>query len=427
MRRAIASSLISVVLALVVLAFVADAPARAQAVVPATTIVITLDGFRADYLDRLPAPSLMRLAREGVRATGMRPGFPSYTFPAHHTLATGLFPEQHGVIANTIAGPHGGEPLTMNSETPSWWTWTGEPFWITAERQSVKAATLFWPAASAEINGYRPTYRRVYDSRIPYDERVAQVLQWLDLPPSERPRVLTMYMEAVDHAGHEFGPFSDELRDAVARVDEAIGQLLRGLEARGLYDTVNVIVTADHGMSEVSSARRVFLTDIVPAQTMATVGAGPYMYVTAVDGDVQRLLRRLKAVPHVRAYARGKTPGYLHYRNPPQAFDVLLLADEGWRVVRDKVSDSGTAAEKLVSGAHGYDVRYPSMKALFVAHGPAFKRGVRLREFDSVNVYALIVHLLGLEPAPNSGRLAVFGDVLTAKPGHEGPGLLPRP
>ena len=54
-------------------------------------------------------------------------------------------------------------------------------------------------------------------------------------------------------------------------------------------------------------------------------------------------------------------------------------------------------------GSHGYDPSLPSMQATFIAHGPAFRRGTRLPAFDNVDVYPLLMRLLGLTPAPNDG------------------------
>jgi predicted AlkP superfamily pyrophosphatase or phosphodiesterase len=361
-------------------------------------------------------PTLKRLAREGVRAS-MRPAFPSLTFPNHYTLVTGLYPEQHRITENDVNDPTGGnQSLTMNSETPPWWTWVGEPVWVTAERNGLKTATMFWPASNAEIHGYRPSYRHVFDRTFPNEKRVAQVLEWLDLPDPQRPRFITLYFEATDQAGHDYGPFSAPLRTAARTVDDMLRRLLQGLQERQLSGSVNLIVTSDHGMAALSEERIEYLSDVLNLETVSTRGGGPYLFVSARDGNTSALLNRLRRLQHARVYTWDQVPQHLHFRNPPERehFAILLLADDGWRLARARWLPSATAPSARPSlGAHGYDVAYASMKALFVAHGPRFKRGQRLREFDSVQVHALLLTLLGLEP-PRPTDLDTFADVLTA-------------
>lgn len=379
---------------------------KAQGPPPASRpplILISLDGFRSDYLDRLAVPTLKRLAREGVSGA-MRPAFPSLTFPNHYTLVTGLHPQEHGITANSIEDPTGGnQPLTMNSETPPWWTWVGEPIWVTAERHGPKTATMFWPASTAEIHGYRPTYSHAFDRAFPYAQRVDQVLAWLDLPEAQRPRFITLYFEGTDRAGHDGGPFSEPLRAAAVEIDAMLARLLRGLEDRGLSEGVNLIVTADHGMSALSTDRIVYLSDVLELESVSTASGGPYMLVASSDRSIQALLARLRRLRHVRAYTWDRVPAHLHFRHPPERarFDVLLLADDGWRVLRDRPSRTAPPANTgtPLLGTHGYDVAYSSMKAMFLAHGPNFARGRRIREFDSARVHALLLTLLGIEPA----------------------------
>src|SRR3954451_23677027 len=184
-------------------------------------ILISFDGWRWDYIDRVPAPNLKALAARGVRAAALIPSFPILTFPNHYTIVTGLYPEHHGVIANTMRDPGMSERFTQSSTTAKdagWWG--GEPLWVTAIRQGLRAATMYWPGSEAAIGGVRPTYWRGYDKSLATLDRVTQALTWLALPASERPSFVSLYFEEVDTAGHDFGPVSPELARPAAHLDD---------------------------------------------------------------------------------------------------------------------------------------------------------------------------------------------------------------
>jgi predicted AlkP superfamily pyrophosphatase or phosphodiesterase len=178
-------------------------PAAAR--VPASTVIlISFDGWRWDYLDRYEAPHLRALAARGVRAEGLIPAFPSVTYPNHYTLVTGLYPDHHGVVANSMVDPAiGADRFTMSSATardPSWWG--GEPIWTTVIKRGGRSASMFWPGSEANP----PTYWLPYDGAMPNSARVARVLEWLRLPDAARPSFVTLYFSDVDSAGHRYGP-----------------------------------------------------------------------------------------------------------------------------------------------------------------------------------------------------------------------------
>jgi predicted AlkP superfamily pyrophosphatase or phosphodiesterase len=222
-----------------------------------TVILISLDGFRADYLKKYSAPNLGRLAAEGVRARWLIPSFPSLTFPNHYAIATGLYPQDNGIVDNSIYDPVTESSFSMSNDEAvrdgRWW-W-GEPIWITAEKQGQRAGVYFFPGSEAEIEGVRPTYWKHYDGKVPNSERVDTVLSWLDLPATQRPTFFALYFSDVDTAGHDSGPDSEGVGNAVARVDETVGRLMQGLEERNLYDRINIIVVSDHGDSRAVACR----------------------------------------------------------------------------------------------------------------------------------------------------------------------------
>jgi predicted AlkP superfamily pyrophosphatase or phosphodiesterase/Ca2+/Na+ antiporter len=378
------------------------APASAQALANAT-LLVSLDGFRADYLDRPGAVRLRALAERGARAERLVPSFPSKTFPNHHTLVTGLYPEHHGIVANTMRDPNIAATFTIGdtlvARDPRWWG--GEPIWVTAEKQGVRAASLFWPGGDYAIGGRRPTYYLPYDGRMPNAARVTQVLDWLAMPPAQAPRFVALYFSTTDDAGHAYGPPSAQVDTAITHVDSLVGALVDGLAARGLGDRVNLVIVSDHGMTDVSAERRIYLDDYIDLTDVEVVDWMPVSAVTPKPGKLAAVYDALRhAHPQLQVFHRDSVPARFHYRDHVRITPLVLLAGEGWTIT------SRERAKRLPAprgGTHGYDNALPSMGALFIAAGPDIDEGRVLRPVANVHVYPLLARLLGVVPAPNDG------------------------
>lgn len=385
---------------------------------PAAVLLVSLDGVRHDDLGRGDTPTLDALAADGARAEQFAPVFPTLTFPNHYSLATGLHPGEHGITGNTVHDPVFDATFKMgNDESGKARWWGGEPIWITAVRQGLRSATLFWPGSEVEIDGRRPTYWLPYDGRMSHAARIDQVLAWLDLPADERPAFLTLYFSAADSAGHEHGPTSSEKREALRDIDASLGALVSGLRERALFDRVDIVVVSDHGMTEVSPERVEFLDDHVDldAETDfviwgATVGLWP------AEGRRDALLAALRAAPleHARVFAREDTPASWHFREHRRAPPIVLVSDEGWTLTTRSFHTPQRAAG-FKKGTHGFDPELPSMQGIFVAHGPHFRAGSSVPRLSAVDVYPLLADLLALEPAPNSGSLAASAALRAAR------------
>lgn len=373
-----------------------------------TLILVSIDGMRWDYLERHAPPHLQALAREGMRLSQLIPTFPSKTYPNHYTLVTGLRAERHGIIANEMFDPGMGRFFRLADRTavadPRWWG--GEPVWITAARQGLRTAAMFWPGSDVAIGGQRPTYWLTYDHDKPNAERVTQVLAWLDLPAAERPAFLTLYFAAVDDAGHKFGPLAPETRDALLDVDRHIGELIAGLAARGLEHEVTLVVASDHGMTEISEQRLVYLDDALAPAEAPHDFLGPVAGLRPPAAEIEHCVTRLRALPHVRVFRKTDLPAATGYTHNDRIPDVLVVADEGWEVTTRAAAANRDWAN--ARGNHGFDPAYGSMGAMFIARGPRLPRGVVLPAAENIHVYNLLCALLEITPAPNDGddRLA---------------------
>jgi predicted AlkP superfamily pyrophosphatase or phosphodiesterase len=395
---------LAALLSLAVLAApVAAAPGKPAPGKPApVTILISIDAFRADYLDRGVTPNLSALAAGGARAV-MRPSFPSKTFPNHYTLVTGLRPDRNGIVANNMVDDAiPGVTFSMSNQSAvsdrRWWD-QGEPIWVTAERAGIVTGTMFWPGSEAAIHGVRPHDSPHFDISVSSLRRANILLGWFDRPPAERPRFATLYFDNVDTAGHHFGPDSAEVNAAAAEVDAAIGALHAGLRARGVV--ANLVIVADHGMAAISDDRKVFIDDLLAKEAYRALDLGPIGTIYPNPGHEAEVDKALVGEhPHLRCWRRQDIPARFHYGQNPRVAPVFCLPQTGW-----ELTTHAYHPVEPMNGDHGYDNMSPEMAAVFVANGPAFRHGVKLKSFDNVDVYPLLARLIGIKPRPNDGNL----------------------
>ncbi len=405
------SRLLTIVSAALALLMAAWEPAAARAPAP-VLVVVSIDGFRADYFDRGLSPTLSGLAADGVHAVAMRPSFPSVTEPNHYTLMTGLYPDHHGIVDNTMVDPampgmaFGGPHMAGTDNDPRWWN-EATPLWVTAERHGLKTATSYWPGDEAVVGGVPVTYRQAPPESQPpaasMDQQVDTVLAWLDLPSDKRPALIRLHFGAVDTAGHLSGPDSQSVNVAIGRVDAALGRLVAGMKSRKLYDAVNLVIVSDHGMANISPARIIYLDDLIDVKAVTLTTFGAEGGVNPLPGHGDEVATALLAPhPHMQCWRRGDIPARLHYGRNPRTPAILCLGEVGWTVA---TREAVTHYPKLY-GNHGYDPAEPTMAAFFLAHGPGFRSGVTLAAFDNVDVYPMLAKLLGVRPEPNDGHLS---------------------
>ena len=383
---------------------------RADGQRPTPLLLISIDGFRHDYFDLTDTPALDRLISGGLKADSLHHVFPTKTFPTHYSIVTGLHPGSHGIVANNMWDPRRDARFSLGNREAvgdGYWYQAGEPIWVTAERQGLTAATFFWPGSEARIDRIRPTYWKPYNGDVPHDERIDQVLEWMDLPPGERPDFYTLYFSTVDSAGHRHGPRADPVASALADVDQHLGRLLDELEQRDLLDRINILLVSDHGMGRVDFDRYILLDDYLDLSRVRVSDWGPAAQIWAADLSADEIVRALDgAHPHLRVWRRDDIPKRYHFDNHHRVPDVLAEADPEW-MISNKPYMAGRSLYSLL-GMHGWDPAWQEMHGAFVGHGPAFPPGSSAPAVRSVDLYELMAHLLDLEPAANQGSLAAF-------------------
>lgn len=381
---------------------------------PTPLLLISIDGLRVNYLGKGDTPNLDRLAREGVRADWMNPSYPALTFPNHFTLVTGLRPDHHGVVHNSMREERLGafRVADLAAVGDGRW-WRAEPVWIGAEKAGLRTAIWAWPGGAAEIDGVRPTRWVPYDPAISAATRVDEVLRWLQEPAATRPRFAALYMEQVDNAGHDFGPDAPQTRAAVRAADAAIGRLVDALERSYLSGRVNLIVVSDHGMATVAPGQVIDVENMVPMADAAVISVGQSVGIAPREGRTlateQRLLGRHD---QYQCWRKQDLPPRWHYGSNPRVPPIICQMDEGWDAL-----PAATIARRnpgASRGSHGYDPALPSMRATFIARGPAFRRGVVIPAFDNVDVYPLMTRLLGIPTRANDGDITPLLPALEA-------------
>lgn len=368
----------------------------------ATVLLVSIDGFRWDYLDRGLTPNLSRLAGEGVRAEALVPVFPTKTYPNHYTIVTGRYPANHGIVGNVLTAPDIGRRLTLwdREAVRDARFYLAEPVWVTLERAGRPTAPLFWPGSEAPINGVRPTYPLPYDGEMPDTARIAWVLERLELPPERRPVFLTLYFSLVDEAGHEYGPEAPETDSAISGADRLIGRVISGLERIGRGD-VTLVVVSDHGMASTGPQRVIWLDEHLAADAMQVDEMSTLLTAWPAPGLEDSVYGALRRAPRLVVYRRSELPERYHLHGP-RVPPILALADEGWTIAQRTPEEP---EPEISLGNHGYDDTLTSMRGIFVARGPTLRRGFRAPPFRNIHIHPLLAHLLGVTPPATDGSL----------------------
>jgi alkaline phosphatase D len=371
-------------------------------------VVLSMDGFRWDYADSFPTPNLHYIIQNGAHAKSMIPIFPSVTFPNHYTIATGLYPDYHGIVNNTFYDPdlkleynYNDAKIVGDSRF-----YNGEPIWVTARKQKIISACYFWPGSEAEINGMRPTYWKKYNPSIPYEQRTDTVVHWLSLPEYKRPHLLMFYFDNPDHLTHSEGPFGTDVQKMIMRLDTLIGIFMNKLKQIQIYNEVNFIIVSDHGMSAINNSKIIYLDPLIKKEWCEHIN-GHYSLITmdVKPGYSDSLFNVLLKIKHLKVWRKEELPKRFHYGLNQRIGEFVLLADSAY-------SMTWTDEKITMNGNHGYDNVNTDMHGIFYAIGPAFKKGYSQPSFENVHLYSLMAYILKITPSKNNGDFEQVKDML---------------
>jgi len=364
-------------------------------------ILISFDGFRWDYPNRGITPNLTKLEAQGVKAISLQPAFPSKTFPNHYSIVTGLYPQNHGLIANQFKNPFTLEEYRLGDTTivrsDKWYQ--GETIWATANREGVKTASFFWPGSETHASHKHPTYFKRYDGSIPHDERIQGIIDWLSLPEEDRPHFLLLYFSDTDDSGHRFGPDSEETNQAIQLLDTKLGLLFDKLKKLDIYEEINTILVSDHGMTNISPEKTIIVSRFFDKNTPEFFGSGPLIqFFAKTEKEKQHIYNQLqKKENKFKVYTKENIPTCFNYGKQAFIGDVVAIAGLGYSFVKNE-KQLKQASENYSKGDHGYDNHALDMHGIFYAAGPAFKQGYQTGTFMNVDIYPLVCNILNLTP-----------------------------
>lgn len=370
-------------------------------------IMISFDGFRWDYANRGISPNLDEMKNNGVHALSLKPAFPTKTFPNHYSIITGMYPENHGIIFNSFINPFTKEGYRLGDTTSvrecKWYL--GEAFWETAERNGIKTASYFWPGSELKNKNRHPSYYKHYEHNLPYKERIDGVIDWLKLPQEKRPHFITIYFHDTDSYGHEYGPNSNEINQSIQRLDSLIKYLYDKLEETEVYNSTNVIVVSDHGMTEISLDKTINIESMLCGYDVLIDGSKPVMMLKPDYEDFDEVMNILKKnEDHYKVYSKNNMPKYFNFDRHPFIYPIILVADIGWSLVSNQWLKS--MEDDYSVGNHGYDNNHTDMHGVFIAQGPSFKKGYKIGTVQNVDIYPLLCELFKIEPRSNiDGKL----------------------
>ncbi|NXD15207.1 ENPP5 phosphodiesterase, partial [Nothocercus nigrocapillus] len=369
-------------------------------------LLVSFDGFRWDYIYRVPTPNFHYAMKNGVHVKQVTNVFITKTYPNHYTMVTGLYAESHGVVANEMYDPTLNETFSMNRMeiyNSKFWE-EASPIWVTNQMEGHKSGAAMWPGTDVKIHGFLPTHYMPYNESVSFEDRVARLIDWFT---SEEPINLgLLYWEQPDEMGHILGPENPLMGPVISDIDKKLGYLISELKKAKLWDVINVIITSDHGMSQSSSKRLIELDQYVDRELYKVIDYSPAVAILPKEGKLDEVYEALvNAHPNMTVYKKEQIPDRLHYKHNSKIQPVLALADKGWEIVHNK-------SDHFLLGNHGYDNTLPEMHPIFLAFGPAFRTNATKEVMNATDLYPLMCHLLGITPLPNNGSFHDVKDIL---------------
>ncbi|XP_058162806.1 ectonucleotide pyrophosphatase/phosphodiesterase family member 5 [Dasypus novemcinctus] len=371
-------------------------------------LLVSFDGFRWDYLYRVPTPHFHYVMKYGVHVKQVTNIFITKTYPNHYTLVTGLFAENHGIVANDMFDPILNKSFSLDNMSiydSKFWE-EATPIWITNQRAGHTSGAAMWPGADVKIHMSFPTHYMSYNESVSFEDRVAKIIEWFT---SEDPINLgLLYWEDPDDMGHHLGPDSPLMGPVISDIDNKLGYLIKMLKKAKLWNTLNLIITSDHGMTQCSEEKVIELDQYLDKDHYILVDQSPVAAILPKEGKFDEVYEALvHAHPNLTVYKKEDIPERWHYKYNNRIQPIIAVADKGWYISQNK-------SEDFLLGSHGYDNALAEMHPIFLAHGPAFRKNFTKEAMNSTDLYPLLCYLLNITAMPNNGSFRNVQELLNS-------------
>ncbi|XP_043918578.1 ectonucleotide pyrophosphatase/phosphodiesterase family member 5 [Protopterus annectens] len=369
-------------------------------------LLVSFDGFRWDYIYKAKTPNFSYIIQNGVHVKQVTNIFITKTFPNHYTLSTGLYAENHGIVANEMYDSVLNKTFSMNNLEiyDSFWWEEAYPIWVSNQMQGYKSGAAMWPGTDVKIHGMFPSHYMTYNGSVSFEYRINQLIKWFK--SEQAINIGLLYWEEPDETGHMVGPDDPKMKKVIADIDSKLGYLIVQLKTEGLWDKLNVIITSDHGMAEVLQDRIIELDQYIDREMYTLVDHTPVVAILPKEGKMEEVYKALvHAHPNMTVYKKEEIPDHFHYKHNSRIQPIFAVVDNGWALLQNK-------SDGFLLGNHGYDNTLQDMHPIFVAYGPAFKKNYFKETMESVDLYPLMCHILGISPLPNNGSINRVLDLL---------------
>ncbi|XP_050931899.1 LOW QUALITY PROTEIN: ectonucleotide pyrophosphatase/phosphodiesterase family member 7 [Lates calcarifer] len=386
-------------------------------------LLISFDGFRWDYDQDVDTPNLDRLAVDGVKAKYITPPMLTMTSPSHFTTITGRWVEDHEVVHNMMFNTKTNQkvPHKQTLTRSEWWDNGALPLWITAQNQGLKTASFFFPGGGANYSGQAVNRVLVEmpghldDNETEWRQNIDTVMSWFT---EEDFNLVTLYYGEPDNVGHAKGPDHPDRKAIIRQIDRTIGYLREAIDRHHLTDTLNVIITSDHGMTTIKKrplVDEIILNkylNLIKLASFEILDYGGFGILTPRPGKEQEVFDALSNAPNLTVFKKNEMPESFHLGNSKRLPPIVIVADLGFNL-------NSRFIVYVNKGDHGFHNGEMDMKTIFRAFGPDFKTNFLSEPFDSIHIYPLMCKLLQIEPAPHNGSLAVTEKMLLHSGGSQ--------
>ena len=351
----------------------------------ATVIVISMDGMRHDISKISDLDAFERIATMGLKAEHLIPVYPSTTYPGHVSLATGVYPDQHGILHNSFYDskegyfnyPDQGDLIDV------------PPIWVLAEQAGIPAAVFFWVGSETDWNDVGASFRKApFDESVSEETKIKQITEWLDLDDKARPRLIMSYWDGIDIIAHQEGPTGPLIKKQILRQNHLLRELLNEIDKRDAWDYISLFVVSDHGMTEVSNY--IMLGDLIKQSGIEiTASSGPAVAHLFMDQKSKvAALSFFSKQANIQAYDKHDLPKSFHLNHPTRTGDIVLITDPP-----NMFTNNVNAQPK---GMHGYSPQLADMKGIFYAIGAAIEPKA-LGSVHQIDLAPTIADILGIK------------------------------